>query len=175
MINWFAQSWHQLYEVAGLGRAVELQLDQAVPCCFHGIEGSWQDKHDRAVGYPRQTAALQAAGANRLERQHAEQLTEAIDAFVQQGGDGLRSAITAGQSCAATRDHHIHVWCGNPAAHHSSDPITVIWTDRTFRQEMACGSQPLLQAMPTVVIGDGAAIGNCEKGDSESQSWQAKL
>tara|TARA_Y100000385_G_C12779049_1_gene502695 strand:- start:9 stop:224 length:216 start_codon:yes stop_codon:yes gene_type:complete len=61
---------------------VELRLNQSRPGGFDGIKGAWKHEHKGAIGNASKASALQRAGANRLERQHTEELPESIDRLV---------------------------------------------------------------------------------------------
>jgi hypothetical protein len=61
---------------------IELRANQFCPGGFDGIKGAWKHEDKGAIGNTSKTSALQSAGANRLERQHAEELPESIDGLV---------------------------------------------------------------------------------------------
>jgi hypothetical protein len=61
---------------------IELRANQFRPGGFDRIKGAWKYEYKSAIGNTSKTSALQRAGANRLERQHTEELPETIDRFV---------------------------------------------------------------------------------------------
>lgn len=148
---------------------IQLSADQAVPGCCDRIQRSRQHEDERAVGDAGQTSALQCARADALEGQHPEQFAKAVDCFVQQGGDGLRCAISAGQPGTAAADHHVDIGIGDPAAQFRSDPIAVIGAESSLFEPMAGGFQAVLQVITAGVIGEGTRVGDGEQGDGKAQ------
>ena len=113
-------------QVAGSGVGIELGTNEPLPSCGHRIQRSRQHKHKSAIRHAGEAAALQGAGADALERQHAKQFSEAFDCFVQERSHGFWRAIAAGQTGTTAGDHDIHFGIGDPAAQLRADPVAII-------------------------------------------------
>ena len=112
---------------------------------------------------------MQGAGADAFEGQHPEQFTEAFDGLVQQGGNGLGSAISTGQPGTAAADHYIDLGIGDPAAQFCSNPVAVIGAESSLLEPMASGLQAVLQVITAGVIGEGTRVRDGEQRDGKAQ------
>lgn len=149
-------------------------MDQPVPSCGHRIQRSRQDKHKRAVGYAGKAAALQGAGADALEREHAKQFSESFDCFVQERRDGFGSAIATGQTGAAACHHHIHHRIGDPAAQLSADLVAIIGAEFSLVKLMVGGFQIAQQLISTGVVRQCARVGDGQQGDGKTHGAAAE-
>lgn len=170
LIGIFPQARQQLNQIAGEGFRIQLGADQPIPGCGHRIEGTGQHEDERAIGHPSEAAALEAAGANGLEGEHPEELSEAIHGLIEQGSHRLRGAITTGEAGATTADHHLHGWISDPTADLRSDPVSVIGHLATLLQPVARILQALLQGITGGIVGEASPIGHREEGDRKGHS-----
>ena len=158
MVGRLFQARPDLRQVAGSGFRIELRCDQSVPGCGDGIQGSWQHEHKRAVGDASETAALQCAGSDGFKREHTEEFAKAFHVFVQKWADRFRAPIPSREPCATGGDHHIHDRISDPLAHRCSDPITVVSTELTATQLMACVHQTFLQSVSAWIRCKSSAV-----------------
>ena len=168
-VSCLSQPGDELHEIAGLGRCIELSLDQAIPGGFDCIEGARKNKHDRSIGHARQAATLKAAGADRFKREHPEQFAETVDAFVEQRLNRFRGAVSPRQSGAAAGDDHLHSVIGDPGADAGTDLVAIVGADPALRKAMTSSLQPPLQGITSTILRQGAGIGNRQQGNRKSQ------
>ena len=116
---------------------------------------------------------MQGAGADAVKRDHAEQLTEAVDGFVQQRCNRFRCAVSTGQAGPAAGDHHVNGWIRDPAAQFRPDLIAIIRTEGTFMELMASVFDAALQLIAAAVLLEGACVGNGEQGNREAHGTAA--
>ncbi|VVN30260.1 hypothetical protein PS623_04745 [Pseudomonas fluorescens] len=105
---------------------VELFGKNAVPAGAHGIGRARQAAHQRAIGQTSQGPGLDGRGADVGKRYLPEQFAKAIDLFIQQAGDRLGRAVTAGEAGTAGDQHHLHLVVGNPSRNLSANLVQVI-------------------------------------------------
>jgi hypothetical protein len=146
-----------------------LSLDQAIPGGFDCIEGARKNEDDRSIGHARKAATLKAAGPDCFKREHSEQFTETVDAFVEQWFDRFRGAISPRQSGAAAGDDHMHSVIGDPGADAGTDLVAIVRADPAVSKAMTGSLQPPMQGITSTIVRQGAGIGNRQQGNRKSQ------
>ena len=114
------------------------QLGHAKP---HGVFGT-RERHDNFSA--RDTcdgAAHHGRRTDFLKTEHAEQLPEAVQTFVEYPIDGFVSAVPRGDAGAAGRNHHLDIAVGELIEHHAFDLRRFIADDSVSGDEMAGGGE----------------------------------
>jgi len=154
----FPQSRQELHQITGPGAGIQLGADQAIPGGGYRVEGAGQHEDQGAVGYPGQTATLQAAGAYRLVGEHPKQFAKTVDCLIEQRCHRLGGAIAAGEAGAAAADHNLYCGISDPAADFGANLIAVIGHQPPLHQPVTRRLQQLLQGVAAAVFGGGAGI-----------------
>ena len=143
-------------------------MNQPIPGRGHGIKGSGENKDEGAVGDSGETATLQGAGADGFKGEHAKQLAETVDGFVEQWAHRFRGAIAAGQPCSAGGDHNVNRRIGDPAADIRSDLVAVVRTNGAFAESMTGRLETCLKVSATGILRQGPRVGNGQEGDRQA-------
>ncbi|MND98672.1 hypothetical protein D3C80_910340 [compost metagenome] len=105
---------------------IELLGQDAIPTGAHSIGRAGQAADQGTVGQPGQGTRLNRRSTDVRQGDMAEQLTEAIDLFIQQAGDRLWSTVTTGEAGATGDQHHLHLLIGNPGGDLGANLVQVV-------------------------------------------------
>src|SRR3569832_877458 len=162
-----AQTREELHEVAGLGAAVELLLQDVVPGEATGIGRAGYAENKSGVGDAREHARLHGGGLDLRVGEMAKQLAETVDFFIEQRTYRLRGLIARGEARAAGDDHRLHRGVGDPARDLRAHLIEVVGNDHLVGEAMPCGLQSLHQQAAGGVCLFVACVGHGEHRDSD--------
>ena len=87
------QPGHQLHQVAGAVAVVELPHQDVVPAVLHCAGAAGQREQIGPARHPADRARLHGGRADLLEAEHAEQLPEALDAFLESKSSGIKTVL----------------------------------------------------------------------------------
>src|SRR5688572_4741216 len=129
----------------------EFRQDQSCHRQADGVLGSWQDEDGFTADGAGAGAAEHRCGADFLERQHPEQLAEAVELFFQQPIDRLECPVARGDPGATGRDDDTGVVCGKRLRDQRRDLVGFVANDRGAADCMPLAFEQLANRPPARV------------------------
>ena len=123
------QPRQQLDEIAGSVAVVELVLEDAVPGVLAGAVGAGQGEQIGPVGDAGGGPALYRRGSDLVIADHPEQLAEAGNLLLPDGGECLRRDVAPGHAGAAGGDHDLDRGVVDPALQMFDDRRQILAQD----------------------------------------------
>ena len=161
----FLKPRHEFGEIAWAETDIELPAQDVLPAVTTGTGRTGKREEICAAGNPADSPALHGGGADLLPAQHAEELAEAVDPFLEHGFERLGRNVATGDAGAARRDDGFHLGIGNPGFEFGDDCRPIVLDDGACGQAMAVALDQFGQRIARFVVGFGSGVGDGKDGD----------